>query len=604
LFEGRNVVLEWSWGALWRWRRGEPLRLRTLQAGTLDLQLLRTADGRATWQLGRGQQRPKSDDERGDMPRVGLLAVNDGRIVVDDRITDTQLQIALQGREQEGAAAQTGSGYRATVSGRYRAMPLNLQLQSGGALPLLQGDEDNAQHPSSSLIVKGEVGAARVAFDGRASALLGARQFDGAIQFAGPSLAKVADPFGVTLPQTPAFELRGRLAHDAGVWHLVAERATIGASRLGGDFRYDSRSKPPRLSGQLSGPRLSLADLGPSIGAETGGAPKRPAPDAQQRNGRVLPQRQFDVPSLRAMDADVQVAVDELDFDTPAMAPMRGLRAHVLLNRGVLELQNLKASVAGGQASGTTRLDSNANPPKWGAQVHFGGVDIAGWLRGARTPEGKQKEPAPINTRALKQQRQQARQQPERPPPAYVTGVLDADFNLTGAGRSTAQILGSMDGRSDIALRDGTLSHLVTEALGLDLAQALGVVIRGDRPLPLRCARFTFGVNDGVFKVERGVLDNPDTTIRVGGSVNLRTEALGLVARARPKDVSPVSLRSPITITGTFSEPQIGVQGKRLTGRLLGAVALGSVFPPLALLPLFDPGEGEQADPCLRGDAA
>ena len=604
LFEGRNVVLEWSWGALWRWRRGEPLRLRTLQAGTLDLQLLRAADGRATWQLGRGQQRPKSDDERGDLPRVGLLAVNDGRIVVDDRITDTQLQVALQGREQEGAAGQTGSGYRATVSGRYRAMPLNLQLQSGSALPLLQGDEDNTQHPSSSLIVKGEVGAARVSFDGRASALLGARQFDGAIQFAGPSLAKVADPFGVTLPQTPAFELRGRLAHDAGVWHLVAERATIGASRLGGDFRYDSRSKPPRLSGQLSGPRLSLADLGPSIGAETGGTPKRPAPDAQQRNGRLLPQRQFDVPSLRAMGADVQVAVDELDFDTSAMAPMRGLRAHVLLNRGVLELQNLKASVAGGKASGTTRLDSNANPPRWGAQMHFGGVDIAGWLRGARTPEGKEKEPAPTDTRAQKQQREQARQQPDRPPPAYVTGVLEADFNLTGAGRSTAQILGSMDGRSDIILREGTLSHLVTEALGLDLAQALGVVIRGDRPLPLRCARFTFGVNDGVFKVERGVLDNPDTTIRVGGTLNLRTEALGLVARARPKDVSPVSLRSPITITGTFSEPQIGVQGKRLTGRLLGAIALGSVFPPLALLPLFDPGEGEQADPCLRGDAA
>ena len=604
LFEGRNVVLEWSWGALWRWRRGEPLRLRTLQAGRLDLQLLRAADGRATWQLGRGQQRPKSDDERGDLPRVGLLAVNDGRIVVDDRITDTQLQVALQGREQEGAAGQTGSGYRATVSGRYRAMPLNLQLQSGSALPLLQGDEDNTQHPSSSLIVKGEVGAARVSFDGRASALLGARQFDGAIQFAGPSLAKVADPFGVTLPQTPAFELRGRLAHDAGVWHLVAERATIGASRLGGDFRYDSLSKPPRLTGQLSGPRLSLADLGPSIGAETGGTPKRPAPDAQQRNGRVLPQRQFDVPSLRTMDADVQVAVDELDFDTSAMAPMRGLRAHVLLNRGVLELQNLKASVAGGQASGTTRLDSNANPPRWGAQMHFGGVDIAGWLRGARTPEGKEKEPAPTNARAQKQQREQARQQPDRPPPAYVTGVLEADFNLTGAGRSTAQILGSMDGRSDIILREGTLSHLVTEALGLDLAQALGVVIRGDRPLPLRCARFTFGVNDGVFKVERGVLDNPDTTIRVGGTLNLRTEALGLVARARPKDVSPVSLRSPITITGTFSEPQIGVQGKRLTGRLLGAIALGSVFPPLALLPLFDPGEGEQADPCLRGDAA
>jgi uncharacterized protein involved in outer membrane biogenesis len=353
---------------------------------------------------------------------------------------------------------------------------------------------------------------------------------------------------------------------------------------------------------------LLLADLGPAIGAETGGTQNRPPPDAPDRKGRMLPQREFDVPSLRAMDADVQVAIDELVFSTGAMSSMRGLRAHVLLNRGVLELQQLKANVAGGQASGNTRLDSTATPPKWGAQLRFGGVDIAGWLRGVRTPEGEKKAPAPNDKRQLQQQRKQTREQAivkaEAPPPAYVTGVLDAHFDLVGAGRSTAQILASMDGRSDITLRDGTVSHLVTEALGLDLAQALGVVIRGDRPLPMRCARVVLAADDGVFKVERGVVDNPDSTIRFGGTVDLRNEGLRLVVQARPKDVSPISLRSPVTVTGTFTEPQIGVAGKRLTGRVLGAIALGSVFPPLALLPLFDAGEGEQPDPCVRSDAA
>ncbi|HEX6721118.1 MAG TPA: AsmA family protein, partial [Burkholderiaceae bacterium] len=489
LFEGRRVLLEWRWGDLWRWRRGDVLRVHALQAGALDLRLLRSADGRATWQLGQAHARPKDDDKRADLPRIGLLEVTDGRIVVDDRITDTQLEIALQGREQQAGA---GSGYRASVTGRYRALPINLELQSGSALPLLQDDANETQRPSSALMVKGSLGASRIRFDGRAASLLGARSVDGAIQFAGPSLARVGAPLGITLPQTPAFELQGKLAHDAGVWRLVAERASIGASRLGGDFRYDTRSQPPLLSGRLEGPRLLLADLGPSIGAETGGTQKQPPPDAKQRADRVLPQRKFDVPSLRAMDADVQVAIDELVFGTDAMTPMRGLRTHVLLKGGVLELRGVQAAVAGGQASGNTRLDSNADPPQWTAQLRFGGVDVAGWLRGVRTTEGEKKEPAPTDTRQLKQQRKQALEQPDEAAPAYLTGVLAASFDITGAGSSTAQLLASMDGRTDLMLRDGTMSHLVTEALGLDIAQALGVVMRGDRPLPLRCARLTF----------------------------------------------------------------------------------------------------------------
>src|SRR5688572_5782231 len=475
LLQGRDVALEWRWADLWRWRRGEALRVRVLQAGALDLQLLRNAQGRATWQLGGPERQPNgADAERAGMPRIGLLVVNDGRIVVDDRITDTQLQVTLQGRETAGAAGD--SGHRASVSGRYRALPLNLELQSGSALPLLQDSEDDSKRPTTTLLVKGQVGAARITFDGRAASLLGARQFDGALQFAGPSLAHVAAPFGVTLPQTPAFQLKGRIGHDAGVWRLQAERATIGASQLAGDFRYDTRTQPPRLSGRLEGPRLLLADLGPAIGAKTGGTQSQPPPDAPRPAGRVLPQRKFNVPALRAMDADVQVAINELDFGTDAMTPMRGLRTHVLLRRGVLELQQLKTGVAGGQAIGSTRLDSNTNPPAWGAQLRFTGIDIAGWVRGARTPEGRRKEPAPNNAPQLKQERRQARQQPDRPPPAYVTGLLEADFDLRGAGGSAAEILGSMDGRTDVVLRDGTMSHLITEALGIDLAQALGVL--------------------------------------------------------------------------------------------------------------------------------
>jgi uncharacterized protein involved in outer membrane biogenesis len=318
----------------------------------------------------------------------------------------------------------------------------------------------------------------------------------------------------------------------------------------------------------------------------------------------VLPQRKFDVPSMRAMDADVQVAIDELVFSTDAMAPMRGLRTHVRLNAGVLDLEALKANVAGGQVVGSTRLDTNVEPAKWGAQLHFGNVDIAGWLRGVRTPAGKRSPPPASNARALKQEREATLQATDQPPPSYVTGRLDAEFNVTGKGRSTAEILGSLDGRSHVTLHDATLSHLVTEAIGLDLAQALGVLIRGDRPLPLRCARFDFLLDNGVMKTQRGVVDNSDSTIRVAGTIDLRNETLGLVARVRPKDFSPLSLRTPVTVTGPIGAPVIGIQGRQLSGRVLGAVALAAVTPLAALLPLIDPGERDRPDPCAEAQAS
>jgi uncharacterized protein involved in outer membrane biogenesis len=231
-----------------------------------------------------------------------------------------------------------------------------------------------------------------------------------------------------------------------------------------------------------------LADLGPSIGAPTGGSAQLPTSVPYATAGHVLPQQRFNVPSLRAMDADVQVAIDQLVFSTSAVTPLRNLRTHVLLANGVLEMQALKADVAGGQLSGSTRLDSRAQPPRWAAQLRFAGVDVAGWVRGVRTPAGERKAPASTNAPALRQQREEARRGDDKTPSAYLTGQLETTIDVSGAGQSTAEILSTPAGPAHAPVRDGTLSHLVTEALGLDLAQALGVAIKGDDSLPLLCA--------------------------------------------------------------------------------------------------------------------
>lgn len=192
------------------------------------------------------------------------------------------------------AAASEGSGFEASATGQYRQWPVQLSLHADAAQPLLQQATSSAAAPWVPLRVQGRIGDTRLHFDGKAAALLSARLLEGALDVAGPSLAALGGPFGMTLPRTPPFALQGRLGHEGGgVWRLLTRQASIGGSLLAGDFRYDPRRHPATLSGRLTGARLVLSDLGPAVG--TSG-------ERVAAGGRVLPRREFDLRALRGMD--------------------------------------------------------------------------------------------------------------------------------------------------------------------------------------------------------------------------------------------------------------------------------------------------------------
>ncbi len=215
----------------WLWWATGTLAAATLAvaiAEALDAHLVRGKDGRASWQLGAPDDPAAQADNKADtmagVPRIGLLRVGAGRFAVDDLPSQTRLVVELRGGE--GEALPTGArestqegthpGYRGTVVGRWKALPMNLQLRTGSALPLLQ-DADNGS-PPGTLRVEGTAGAAKIFFDGTASALLGERPLQGQLRLSGPSLAQVGAPLAVTLPQKPPLELRGAIAHDVGLW--------------------------------------------------------------------------------------------------------------------------------------------------------------------------------------------------------------------------------------------------------------------------------------------------------------------------------------------------------------------------------------------------
>jgi len=86
--------------------------------------------------------------------------------------------------------------------------------------------------------------------------------------------------------------------------------------------------------------------------------------------------------------------------------------------------------------------------------------------------------------------------------------------------------------------------------------------------------------------------------VNVGGNgtVNLKTEEMDLTLKPEPKDRGVGSLRTPLHIKGTFSEPDIGPDMGRLAARGAGTILMGIINPLLAILPLIEEGKGKDSN--------
>lgn len=559
LLQARDVELNLRYIDLWRAYRGRPLRIEALQAAMLDLRLERVADGRASWQFTSDAPAAAAPMP---VPSFGRLQVTDGML----RYRDAPLAVDVEAR-----LSLVDSELRLNAEGVYRAMPVKIDLLASGVLSPSTGE---LRTLSSPLTFDASVGRARVTFDGSVDDVLRFNGFSGRFSVRGPSLAAVGDPVGVTLPTTAAFASHGAIVKRGDDWLVQLDNATVGASRLNGAFTYRAGDGVPLLSGRLGGSRLLLADLGPVIGT-TAAAPmaaaSAPGPAVEVSGavrGKVLPARPFDLAALRAMDANVLIDIAEVDLNTTLLEPLRPLRGHLQLNGGVLRLSDLDARTADGRLKGGWSLDGRGAEARWVADLRWSDVRLEHWIRQPRAGDA----------------------------PPYVSGRLSGRATLTGQGRSTAAILASLDGRVRTELSNGAVSHLIVEAAGLDLAQALGVLFKNDDALPLDCAVADLSAVGGMFRPRVMVLDTTDSTVWIDGSLSLAAETLDLRAVVSPKDFSPLTLRSPLRVHGGFADPEVSLEQGPLGRKAAAALLLALLNPLAALIPLIDTGDAGLAE--------
>lgn len=102
-----------------------------------------------------------------------------------------------------------------------------------------------------------------------------------------------------------------------------------------------------------------------------------------------------------------------------------------------------------------------------------------------------------------------------------------------------------------VVMAGGRFSHLLVELIGLDIAESLGFLVEGDRTMPIRCIVADFAADKGVFNARTLVFDTTDTNVVGSGRINMKDETLDLRLWAYPKDFSPLTLRTPISVQGS-----------------------------------------------------
>ena len=526
------------------------LRLPELRLTAPEVWLETGDDPGGNWTFGDGD---------GPGPDLGGIWINDGRLHFQDAGNNTRIDLAVVSRRSRrgGNAPVCIAG-----DGLWKGEPFDIQGFTESPLELR-----DSQRPYR-IDLHAQAGPTRAHARGTLVNPFRFRDFDLQLRLAGRDLADLYPLIGIATPNTPPYDLDGRLRRDGPLWTYDDFAGDVGDSDLAGTASVDTAGARPFLRADLRSQHLDFDDLAgfvggaPQTGAgETGNADMTAANQATRARGRVLPDTPYELDKLRAMDADVRLRAATLD--APGW-PLQDMDAHLLLEDGLLRLDPLNFGVADGDIRSTIQMDARQTTIHTRADITARGLTLAKLLPTVELARD-------------------------------AVGEVGGRVTLSGQGNSIADMLGTGNGDIAIGMGAGRISNLLMEFAGLDLAEIIKFKLTDDRQIPVRCAFGDFGVNNGVMQTRALAFDTTDTLLVGSGTISLREERLDLLIRPRPKDRSLLSLRSPLVVTGSFAEPDIRPDFKRLGLRGAVALTLASIAPPAALLATLELGPGENA---------
>ncbi|MBV8890063.1 MAG: AsmA family protein [Alphaproteobacteria bacterium] len=528
--------------------------------------LLETSNkGEGNWSTGTSAVAPQT---RTEFPDVEDLEIKSGSFTWHNGVTNATTLVTFS--QASAKTPDTTSPIALALAGTFQHEPYDFTARVG---PLGQLQDPTRPYP---VRFEGEVSRTKVSIDGKIARPLAFEGLDVALAVAGANLQDFAKLFTIPVPETPPYRLAGRLTHDGNRWAIARMDGRMGESRLTGDLLVDPSGKLPYIKADLASPLMDLADFKGFYGEEpahTGAsevarartpADKRAAARKQAEkadpNARVIPETAIPLKQLSGFNADV--VFDGREIKRTSGVPFEHIKLDMSLKDGTLELKPLDFAVAGGTVAMRLVLVSTAHPVRSHADITVRRIDLNRLFRA--TPTMKEVK--------------------------ETSGIFGGFIRFDSTGDSERAVLANMTGDFGFFMEGGQFSELLIDLVGLDVFHAAVTYLEGDRPVPINCLAARFSARNGIATAQTLLFDTTPSTILGQGNVDLHDETINLRFVPQPKEFSPLSLRSPIDVSGALGHPSVRPEAKTLIARLGAAIGLGVAAGPAAILPLTDLG--------------
>ncbi|MBN9133234.1 MAG: AsmA family protein [Nitrosospira multiformis] len=516
--------------------------------------LEKSMDGRRNWDL------KKEEKKKMELPEIGQFTLDQGKVLFRDPKTKTDIAADVF---TDPAVDARELPLHVAAEGKFTDLKFTARVQGGKIMSLA---DKAVPYPIKASV---EVGTTRASAGGTIKGLAEMTEVDLKLDLHGEDLSALYPVTGIVIFPSPPYHISGRVLHHDTEWSMKGFSGKVGNSDLGGDIVFDTGGERPLLRGDVVSKVLDLSDLQGFIGARRGPQPQDTPAEKQKKKasakaqkGRILPDKEFGVEGLQAMDADLKFRGESIRNQE---LPVEHLVSHLKVDNGLLTLAPANFAVAGGNI--ISNITINTRP---------------------EVPRGEIK----VDVKRL--------QLPKLFPKLEITknsaGVIGGAINIKSHGKSVGALLGSADGDFGLIMSGGQISKLLLEVIGLDGGQIIKLLFAGDKNVPVRCGVIDFGIKEGIMSSKAFVIDTPDTKIVAEGQISLAEEKIDMKLSPQAKDVSILSLRTPIHLEGTFKDPVI-LPDKILAMRAGAAVLLGVLATPLAaLIPTIETGLAKDAN--------